>query len=73
MSVGERPEMTLRDYWRVIVRRSWIVIIAIIATAAPAVALSAQQSPIYEADADMLIRVLPGRIGVRQRPAERQP
>ena len=60
MSVGERPEMTLRDYWRVIVRRSWIVIAAIIATAAPAVALSAQQSPIYEADADMLIHALPG-------------
>ena len=60
MSVGERPEMTLRDYWRVITRRSWIVIAAIIATAAPAVALSQQQAPIYQADADMLIRVLPG-------------
>lgn len=52
--------MTLRDYWRVIIRRSWIVIAAIIATAAPAVALSLQQDPIYEADADMLIRPLPG-------------
>ena len=31
---GERPEMILRDFWRVIVRRSWIVILAIIATAA---------------------------------------
>jgi polysaccharide biosynthesis transport protein len=60
MSVGERPEMTLRDYWRVIIRRSWIVILAIIATAAPAVALSSRQTAIYEADADMLIRPLPG-------------
>ena len=60
MSVGERPEMTLRDYWRVIIRRSWIVIAAIIATAAPAIALSLRQSSIYEADADMLIRVSPG-------------
>jgi polysaccharide biosynthesis transport protein len=55
MSVGERPEMTLRDYWRVIVRRSWIVIAAIIATTAPAVALSLQQESVYEASADMLI------------------
>jgi polysaccharide biosynthesis transport protein len=60
MSVGERPEMTLRDYWRVIIRRSWIVIAAIIATAAPAIALSSQQSSVYQADADMLIRTLPG-------------
>ena len=60
MSVGERPEMTLRDYWRVIIRRSWIVIAAIIATAAPAIALSLRQSSIYEADADMLIRISPG-------------
>jgi polysaccharide biosynthesis transport protein len=60
MSVGERPEMTLRDYWRVIIRRSWIVIAAIIATAAPAIALSLRQSSVYEADADMLIQPLPG-------------
>ena len=60
MSVGERPKMTLRDYWRVIIRRSWIVIAAIIATTAPAVALSLRQDPIYEARADMLIRALPG-------------
>ncbi len=60
MSVGERPHTALRDYWRVIVRRSWIVIVAIIATVTPAVALSAHQSSIYEADADMLIHVLPG-------------
>lgn len=60
MSVGERPEMTLRDYWRVIIRRSWIVIIAIIATAAPAVALSLRQSSVYESDADMLVRAQPG-------------
>jgi polysaccharide biosynthesis transport protein len=60
MSVGERPETTLRDYGRVIIRRSWIVIAAIIATTAPAVGLSLRQDPIYEAKADMLIRSLPG-------------
>ena len=52
--------MTLRDYWHVIIRRSWIVIAAIIATAAPAIALSLRQSSVYEADADMLIQPLPG-------------
>jgi non-specific protein-tyrosine kinase len=52
--------VSLRGFWRVIGRRSWIVIVAIIATAGPAVALSARQSSIYEADADMLIRLQPG-------------
>jgi polysaccharide biosynthesis transport protein len=60
MSVGERPEMSLRASWRLIVRRSWIVLAAIIATAAPAIALSLRQPSVYEADADMLIRVSPG-------------
>ena len=60
MSVGERPETTLRDYWRGIIRRSWIVIAAIIATAAPAVALSMRQDSIYKADGDMLIGASPG-------------
>jgi uncharacterized protein involved in exopolysaccharide biosynthesis len=60
MSGGERPEMTLRDYWRVVIRRSWIVIAAIIATTAPAIALSLRQEAVYQADADMLIRTLPG-------------
>ena len=52
--------MTLRGLWRVLIRRSWIVIVAIIATAAPAIALSLRQDPVYRADADMLIRTLPG-------------
>ena len=60
MSVGERPKVTLRGFWRVLIRRSWIVIAAIIATTAPAVALSLRQDPIYEANAKMLIRTLPG-------------
>jgi non-specific protein-tyrosine kinase len=52
--------MSLRGFWRVIIRRSWIVIVAIIATAAPAIALSLRQEAIYSADADVLIRILPG-------------
>lgn len=72
MSVGERAGMTLRDWWRVIVRRSWIVAVAIIATAAPALVLSLQQSSVYEADADMLIRTLPGEsvFGSGQQPID---
>ena len=60
MSVGERPKVTFRGFWHVIIRRSWIVIAAIIATAAPAIALSLRQEAIYSADADMLIRIRPG-------------
>jgi len=53
--------MTLRDNWRVDIRHSWIVIVAIIATAAPAIALSLRQDAVYRADADMLIHTLPGQ------------
>jgi non-specific protein-tyrosine kinase len=60
MSVGERPEMTLRDYRRVFIRRSWIVVAAIIATATPAIALSRQHPSVYSAHAKMLIRTAPG-------------
>jgi len=52
--------MTLRDSWRVVSRRWWIVIAAVLATAAPAIALSLRQNAIYQADADMLIHALPG-------------
>lgn len=56
MSYGERTEMTLRDYWRVVLRRKWIVLAAVVATVTPAVALSLMQDPVYEASADMLIK-----------------
>lgn len=60
MSAADRPEMTLRDYWRVIVRRRWIVVIGVLATTIPATALAMIQEPVYEASAQMLIRSLPG-------------
>jgi polysaccharide biosynthesis transport protein len=60
MNVGDRPEMTLRDYWRVVTSRWWIVLAAIVATTVPAVALSMSQARVYQADADMLIRASPG-------------
>jgi polysaccharide biosynthesis transport protein len=60
MSAADRPEMTLRDYWRVVVRRRWIVIIGILATTIPATALAILQDPVYEAHADILIHSQPG-------------
>lgn len=60
MSVGERPKMTLRDLWRLIIRRSWLVIIAVVAAAGAALALSLLQTSVYRADAEVLIRPLPG-------------
>jgi capsular exopolysaccharide synthesis family protein len=45
---------------RIIIHRSWIVVVAIIATAAPAIALSLRQDSVYEAHADMLIGASPG-------------
>jgi polysaccharide biosynthesis transport protein len=60
MSVGERRRVDVRGFWRAIIRRLWIVLAAVVATTAPAVALSLRQSPIYRAGADMLIRTVPG-------------
>jgi non-specific protein-tyrosine kinase len=59
MNVNERAEMTLRDYWRVLVRRRWIVLIALIATVTPAVLLTLAQETIYEAEAQMLVNSRP--------------
>jgi polysaccharide biosynthesis transport protein len=60
MNEIERPEMTLRDYWRVLVRRKWIVLVGIFATVIPAVALSLAQTPVYQAEAQMIVQSLPG-------------
>jgi capsular exopolysaccharide synthesis family protein len=56
MTEAERPEMTLRDYWRVLVRRKWIVLAGMVAAVAPAVTLSILQDPQYRADAEIIIR-----------------
>ena len=49
-------EMTLRDYLAVIRRRWWIVLGAFVLTTAIAVGLSVTQTPIYEAEAQMLVQ-----------------
>ncbi len=56
MTEPERPEMTLRDYWRVIARRKWIVLAGMLAAVVPAVALSVIQEPQYRASAEVIIR-----------------
>ncbi|MBU6355066.1 MAG: hypothetical protein KGQ81_08900, partial [Cyanobacteria bacterium REEB498] len=53
-------EMTLRDYWQVVLRRKWLVLLGVVATVGGAMAMVAQQSPAYEAEAQMLVRSLPG-------------
>ena len=49
-------EMTLRDYLAVIRRRWWIVLGAFVITTGIAVGLSVTQTPIYEAEAQMLVQ-----------------
>ncbi len=49
-------EMTLRDYAGVVDRRKWIVITAVLIATIVALVLSALQTPIYSASADILIQ-----------------
>jgi polysaccharide biosynthesis transport protein len=49
-------EMTLRDYWRVIVRRRWLVIAATVITVVAAVSVSLLQTPIYSSTAEILVQ-----------------
>ena len=49
-------EMNLHDYASVVMRRKWIVIMAVIITTGIAVVLSALQTPIYSASSEVLIQ-----------------
>ena len=53
---GENVEMTLRDYGNVIARRKWIVVFAVILTTVTVIALTALQTPIYSASAEVLVQ-----------------
>ena len=55
-------ELTLRDYWRVIVRRRWLIVLGVVVTVVGAMGMVAVQTPIYEAEAQMLVRALPGDV-----------
>ncbi len=56
MSDVDRSEMTLRDYWRMVMRRKWIVVAGVVAAVVPAVVLSLMQDPQYRATAEVIIR-----------------
>lgn len=60
MSAEQTAELSLRDYWRVIIRRKWIIVVALLATLIPALVMSMMQDPIYQAQAQMLINSRPG-------------
>ena len=48
--------MTLRDYARVVDRRKWVVIAAVMLTTLAAVALTTLQTPIYSASSEVLVQ-----------------
>ena len=48
-------EMGLRDYGRVVLRRKWIVVAAVVTALLGSVLMSLLQDPIYEAEAQMLV------------------
>ncbi|HBY94076.1 MAG: Wzz/FepE/Etk N-terminal domain-containing protein [Ardenticatenaceae bacterium] len=52
--------MELREYWRIIVRRGWIVVLMAVIAAGSAYAWSMRQTPVYRAS--VLINVTPGRL-----------
>lgn len=52
--------MELREYWRIIVRRGWIIVLVAAIAAASAYVWSANQTPVYRAT--VLINVTPGRL-----------
>lgn len=53
---SENAEMTLRDYARVVNRRKWIVIAAVVLTSFTAVLLTTLQTPIYSASSEVLVQ-----------------
>ena len=48
--------MELKDYWRIIVQRGWIVLLAVVLTAGSAYLWSRSQTPEYRATARLLVR-----------------
>ena len=56
LMASDSTEMTLRDYGNVIVRRKWVVILAVLLSTVIAIALTALQTPIYSASAQVLVQ-----------------
>ncbi len=53
---SENAEMTLRDYARVVDRRKWVVILAVLLATITALALTALQTPIYSTSSEVLVQ-----------------
>ena len=53
-----QPEMSMRDYWHGVMRRKWLIVLALLATVGSSMALVVMQKPIYEAEAQVLVRSL---------------
>lgn len=52
--------MQLRDYLRIFVRRAWIIVLAMVVTAASAFAVSKVQTPVYRST--IYVNVIPARM-----------
>lgn len=66
--MAEVREMTLRDYGRVVWRRKWILVAALITALFGALAMSFLQDPIYAAQAQMLVEPRSGDAVFQQDP-----
>ena len=53
---AEYVEMTLLDYANVLLRRKWIIIVAVLLTTVVAIAFTARQTPIYSTSSDVLVQ-----------------
>ena len=51
-----RKELGLEDYWRLIWKRKWVVILTVVAVTASAVIFSSLQTPIYEASTTLYLK-----------------
>jgi capsular exopolysaccharide synthesis family protein len=54
--VAPQHESTIRDYARILVRRKWVIVLAVVIVPALAVYLSLRQSPLYSASAKVLLK-----------------
>ncbi|MBW3641781.1 MAG: polysaccharide biosynthesis tyrosine autokinase [Actinobacteria bacterium] len=54
---GESPELDLRDYFRVLWARKWLLVVATVVMVIAAFGFSARQDPVYEATAQF--RIIP--------------
>lgn len=61
-------ELSLRDYWRVVVGRKWIVVAAVMLALLGSLIVSLLQEPIYEAEAQMLVEPRSGEAVFQQDP-----